>query len=126
VKLRHIEAYNEGRRRIARRYSELLADADVVTPGEPEDGSHVFHQYTLLSERRDEIMAALKEAGASSGIYYPIPLHRQSFCAYQYRDLRLPVTEETAERCFSLPMHPELSDTEVERIAGVVAEVVGS
>ena len=125
VKLKHIEAYNEGRRALARRYSELLAGADVVTPSEPWTGSHVFHQYTLLSDRRDDIMAALKEAGSSSGIYYPIPLHRQSFCADQYSDVTLPVTEDVAERCFSLPMHPELSDADVERIAGVVAEVAG-
>lgn len=122
VKLRHIDAYNAGRRAIARRYTELLADADVVTPVEPEEGSHVFHQYTLLSDRRDEVMAALKEAGSSSGIYYPIPLHRQAFCAAEYEDVSLPVTERIAEQCFSLPMHPELSEGDVERIAGVVAE----
>ena len=68
------------------------------------------------------IMDALNEAGSSAGIYYPIPLHRQAFCADEYRDLSLPVTERVAEQCFSLPMHPELSDTDVERIAGVVAE----
>ncbi len=122
VKLKHVEAYNEGRRRIARRYSELLADADVVTPTEPGHGNHVFHQYTILSERRDAVMAALKEAGSSSGIYYPIPLHRQAFCAEEYADVTLPVTERVAASCMSLPVHPELAAEDVDRIAAVVAE----
>ena len=124
VKLKHIEAYNEGRQRVARRYTELLADADVQTPTEPEHGSHVFHQYTLLTSRRDDIMTRLNDAGSSSGIYYPIPLHRQSFCADDYRDVTLPVTERVAEECMSLPIHPELGDAEIERIAEVVATTV--
>jgi len=122
VKLRHVEAYNDGRRRNARLYTECLAGADVQTPQEPPHGSHVFHQYTILTDERDAIMARLKDAGASSGIYYPIPLHRQEFCAEACRDLSLPVTERVAERCLSLPMHPELTEDQVRHIASVVAE----
>jgi dTDP-4-amino-4,6-dideoxygalactose transaminase len=122
VKLRHVEAYNEGRRRIARTYTEALADSDVVTPAEPEHGSHVFHQYTILTDRRDEIMKRLAEAGSSSGIYYPIPLHRQAFCRADYADVSLPVTEDVAQRCMSLPMHPELAEEQARTIAEVVAD----
>jgi dTDP-4-amino-4,6-dideoxygalactose transaminase len=122
IKLRHVEAYNDGRRRLARLYTEVLSDAEVVTPSEPERGSHVFHQYTILTERRDAVMERLRDAGSSSGIYYPIPLHRQSFCRDDYADVSLPVTERVAGQCMSLPMHPELDEEQARALAGVVAE----
>jgi dTDP-4-amino-4,6-dideoxygalactose transaminase len=120
IKLRHVDAYNDARQRHARLYTECLADADVQTPAEPPHGSHAFHQYTILTQDREAVMARLKDAGASSGIYYPIPLHRQEFCVDEYRDVSLPVTERVAEACLSLPMHPELTEEQVRRIAGAV------
>jgi dTDP-4-amino-4,6-dideoxygalactose transaminase len=121
IKLRHANAYSQARRRHARLYTECLSGADVQTPVEPPHGSHVFHQYTILTEEREAVMARLSEAGASSGIYYPIPLHRQEFCAEEYRDVSLPVTERVAQQCLSLPMHPELTDHQVRHIAEAVS-----
>ena len=118
TKLKRIEEYNMGRRRVAGLYKELLAGTEVEIPFEDGKGVHVYHQYTLLSTRRDEIMKALAAADISSAIYYPIPLHRQDVFAKDYRDLSLPVAESVAGSCFSLPIFPEMTDRQVEEVAG--------
>lgn len=120
TKLKHIEHYNRERRRVAHRYNELLADCDLITPYEDGIGTHVFHQYTLLSERRDELMAALKAADIASAIYYPIPLHRQAAFADSHSGVSLPVTESVARRCLSLPIYPELADADIRRVAETI------
>ena len=119
VKLRHIEDFNQNRRRVARKYSELLAGR-VETPHEDGIGVHVYHQYTLLSEHRDAIMAALQRQQIASAIYYPLPLHQQNVFAAECAGLRLPVTEDVSRRCLSLPIHPELEDADIHRIAAAV------
>ncbi len=124
-KLPHIDQYNAERRRVADRYDGGLAQLPIETPERAETGTHVFHQYTVLSDRRETVMAALSEAGIASAIYYPVPLHRQPAFADPAVDTpALPQTERVAERCFSLPMFPELEDAQVDRICGVIAEAL--
>lgn len=124
TKLKHIDVYNSGRRLNAARYTERLKDAGVIPPFEDGKGVHVYHQYTILSDVRDDIQKALSAEGISSAIYYPIPLHRQDV----YRDvcahLSLPVTEETASKVLSLPMYPELEESQIDRICKVISRVV--
>jgi len=120
VKLRHIEAFNRERRRVAHRYSELMSALPVETPCEDGLGVHVYHQYTLLCDRRDAVMEALKQADIASAIYYPVPLHQQKVFARQCEGLSLPVTESVAQRCLSLPIYPELEDADIQRIVGVI------
>jgi dTDP-4-amino-4,6-dideoxygalactose transaminase len=120
VKLRHVDDYNSNRRRVARRYGELLAGLPLQTPFEDGIGRHVYHQYTLLSDHRERIMQALQDAGIASAIYYPVPLHRQNVFAAESGELSLPVTESVALRCLSLPMYPELEDAAIVRIADVI------
>ena len=120
VKLRHIEEFNAGRRRAAHLYSELMADLPVETPYEDGIGVHVYHQYTLLSERRDAIMAALQQEGIACAIYYPVPLHRQNVFATDCAGVSLPVTESVAARCLSLPIYPELGEADIRRIVEVI------
>ena len=120
VKLRRLDEFNRERRRVAHRYSELMADLPVVTPHEDGLGVHVYHQYTVLSERRDVVMAALQQAGIASAIYYPVPLHRQNVFADDYADQALPVAESVATRCFSLPIYPELEDGQIVHIVDVI------
>jgi dTDP-4-amino-4,6-dideoxygalactose transaminase len=120
VKLRHIDEFNQGRRRAAHLYSELMADLPLETPYEDEKGVHVYHQYTLLCDRREAVMAALQKAEISSAIYYPVPLHKQNVFAADYAGLSLPVTESVAARCFSLPIYPELEESDVRRIVQVI------
>lgn len=120
VKLRHIEHFNEQRRRVARRYRECLADCPVQCPVEERVGEHVYHQFTLLCDQRERLAEALTRAGIASAIYYPIPLHRQKALHEHCRHGALPVSEDVARHCLSLPMYPELRDEQVDYITGVI------
>jgi dTDP-4-amino-4,6-dideoxygalactose transaminase len=125
-KLKRIGQFNEGRRRAAHQYSAGLDAIDGTTPPhEDGKGVHVYHQYTLLSDRRDEIMKALQEAGIGCAVYYPIPLHQQKAFSEVCQGMSLPVTEEIARRCMSLPIFPELSEEQVETVLGVIRGVMG-
>ena len=119
AKLKRIRSYNEGRRRAAHQYSDLLKDK-VTPPHEDGKGEHVYHQYTLLSDRRDAIMQKLQEAQIGCAIYYPIPLHKQKVFAEACAGLSLPVTEDVVNRCLSLPIFPELSEAQVNEIVRVI------
>ena len=117
VKLPHIDQYNRERRRVAARYRDGLAGLPVATPHEDGIGTHVYHQYTLLTDHRDAIMEALKAAGVAHAIYYPVPLHQQkAFADLPGRPDTLPVTESVAARCLSLPIFPELEDATIDGI----------
>ncbi len=120
VKLKRVDAFNSARRRIAHSYSRHLAGSGVQTPVEDGKGLHVFHQYTVQSDRRDAIQAALAAAGIASAIYYPIPLHRQALYAEACRGLRLPVAEAAAARVLSLPISPLITDAQIEQVCAVV------
>lgn len=121
AKLPHVEARNEARRRVARTYSRQLAELPVATPAEPGRGTHVFHQYTILSPHRDAIMRRLAADGIAAAIYYPVPLHRQPFSLESGKRPSLPVTERVARECLSLPMYPELTERQVVEVAASVA-----
>ena len=120
AKLKHIAAYNEGRRRVAHRYSAQLDGSVVTPPHEDGKGVHVYHQYTVLTDSRDAIMAALSAQQIASAIYYPIPLHRQEVFAAGYADVSLPVTEAVAASCMSLPIFPEMTDAQVDEVVRVI------
>ena len=120
AKLKRIDTYNARRRENAARYSENLAGSAVITPFERPGGRHVYHQYTLLTDGRDPVQAALAGAGIASAVYYPIPLHRQEVYRDSCAGLSLPVSEALAERVLSLPMYPELSIDQIDRICEVV------
>lgn len=120
VKLRHIDEFNLGRRRAAHLYSRLLADLPLQVPREDSIGTHVYHQYTVLCDRREAVMAALQEEEIASAIYYPVPLHQQKVFEADCRGVALPVTEQVATRCLSLPIYPELTEDQVRRVVDVI------
>lgn len=123
AKLAHLEAWTEARRAHARRYTELLAACDVVTPYEASCVRHVYHLYVIRTPRRDDLLAHLRARGIGAGVHYPIPLHRQP--AYRregYGDVHLPITEQVAAEVLSLPMYPELTETRIAYIAEAVKE----
>jgi dTDP-4-amino-4,6-dideoxygalactose transaminase len=123
VKLKRIDEYNGKRRQKAALYNSLLTTG-VERPVERHGCTHVYHQYTIRSPRRDEIQKRLKENAVSSVVYYPIPLHLQeavSFLGYKKGDF--PVAEEAAATVLSLPMYPELEDSDVRRIAEIINNV---
>ena len=123
AKLKRLPEYNKQRRRAAHTYSRLLAE--VVTPPQEDDiGTHVYHQYTLLTVQRDAIMQKLQDNNIGCAIYYPVPLHQQKVFADICRQVSLPVTEEVASRCMSLPIYPELTDEMVAQVTDVIKSAV--
>ncbi|MBU2570472.1 MAG: DegT/DnrJ/EryC1/StrS family aminotransferase [Gammaproteobacteria bacterium] len=124
VKLKRIEQYNQGRRRAAHLYSKLMADLPLTVPYEDGLGEHVYHQYTLLCDRRDDVLKALQDKQIGCAIYYPVPLHRQNVFKEAYADVSLPVTESVAANCMALPICPNLSDENIETIVGVIRSVL--
>ncbi len=126
VKLPYVDAWNERRREVARRYGEGLAGLDLVeTPGEAKDAHHVFHQYTLRVRdgRRDELEKRLGDAGIASATYYRVPLHRLApFGGTGGADADLPETERASEQVLSLPIGAHQPEAVTAR---VVAAILG-
>ena len=123
AKLKRIDEYNRRRRHVAHLYSDLMAYLPLTTPNEDGIGEHVYHQYTLLCDRRDDVLKALQDQGIGCAVYYPVPLHRQKVFADECRGLSLPVTESVASQCLSLPICPSLSDEDVKKIVSVIKGV---
>jgi dTDP-4-amino-4,6-dideoxygalactose transaminase len=127
VKLRHLDDWQAGRQRVAARYGELLGDLGVEIPYVRPDVTHVYHQYTIRVPRRDELSQYLNERGIGTMIYYPLPLHLQGL--YQdlgYREGSLPVSEGAGREVLSLPMYPELTEEQIQTVAGAIGEFLSS
>ncbi|MBS2037770.1 DegT/DnrJ/EryC1/StrS family aminotransferase [bacterium] len=122
VKLRHLERWNEKRRAVAAKYSEHLKG--FVTPPPVAPGcQHVFHQYTLRTTRRDEMMTYLNEKGVGAIIYYPLALHlQQVYAAMGHKLGDFPVTEKAQDEVLSLPMYPELNEGQIEQVVQTVKD----
>jgi perosamine synthetase len=122
AQLPKLEARNARRREIAARYDAELDG--VITPAVRPGVTHVYHQYTIRVARRDEFAELLRERGVGTGIYYPIPVHRQKpFEALGYGDQRFPVSERLTEQVLSIPVHPSLTDEEVSTVIDAVNAV---
>ena len=124
AKLKRIDQYNQARRKAAHYYSELMADLPLTTPYEDGLGEHVYHQYTLLSDNRDNIIEALQAEQIGCAVYYPVPLHQQNVFKEECAGVSLPVTESVAARCFSLPICPMLDGAAIEKIVSVIKTAV--
>ena len=95
----------------------------MTTPIVDRANEHIFHQYTLRVERRDELQAHLKAKGIGCAVYYPIPLHRQDcFLDLGYKEGRLPVSERAAREVLSLPIYPELTRDQLDTVVGAIRE----
>ena len=117
VKLRHLDAENECRRRLAQSYHTLLADTGFSLPEVRPGAAHVFHQYAICLPQRDALKTYLLQAGIGTLIHYPVPVHLQP--AYQNRLPRvasLPWTERVARQVLSLPIYPQMSDVQARRV----------
>jgi dTDP-4-amino-4,6-dideoxygalactose transaminase len=122
AQLPKLPANNARRQAIAARYDAELRG--VITPAVAPGATHVYHQYTIRVNRRDEFVEQLRERGVGTGIYYPIPVHRQKpFVALGYGEQRFPVTELLTEQVVSIPVHPSLTDDEVATVVAAVNEV---
>ena len=121
TQLERLPEFIEVRRANAVRLSAGLADVDgVTTPFEPKHMNHVYHQYTIRTERRDDLAEYLDANGVGTGIYYPTPIHEQP--AYADVSASAPIAEWAAEEELSLPVHPEVSADDVDHIVEVIAD----
>jgi dTDP-4-amino-4,6-dideoxygalactose transaminase len=126
IRLRHLDEWNERRRKAARLYRSLLADLPVTLPIEPAEMEHVWHLFVIRVRERGALQAHLERRGVATLIHYPIPPHMQR--AYDDLGLRsgaLPATEVIHREVLSLPMGPHLSEVQVRYVAGAVAECLG-
>jgi dTDP-4-amino-4,6-dideoxygalactose transaminase len=137
VKLQHLDRWNQQRSAVASRYQQLLANIpNIITPQSTSGGESVWNQYTIrliapsgvdASAYRDRVRTSLQAAGVISMIYYPLPLHLQSV----YLDLGYPAgsfpnTERVSHEVLSIPMFPELTPDEQQRVVYALKDAMGS
>ena len=123
VKLRHLDRWKAARHQHAARYTQLLGGLPgVVTPQVPAGAEHVYHQYTIRVPQRDRVKQFLADRGIASAVYYPVPLHLQPLYAdLGYKRGDLPEAERAADEVLSLPVYPELTSAQIERVAETLA-----
>jgi dTDP-4-amino-4,6-dideoxygalactose transaminase len=130
VKLKHLDAWTEGRRRNAAYYDKAFAAAGlgarVVTPVAVAGGRHIFNQYIVRVQKRDELKKFLGERGIGTEIYYPVPLHLQKCFEYLgYRAGDFPESERAAVETLALPIYPELAEAQLAHVVASIAAFYG-
>ncbi|HSE49360.1 MAG TPA: DegT/DnrJ/EryC1/StrS family aminotransferase [Terriglobales bacterium] len=130
VKLKHLEQWNEERRRHAAAYDRLLAKAGLVGGAQAplrllktrSEAHHIYHQYVVRSAKRDELRAFLKERGVATEVYYPVPLHLQPPLKYfGYGEGSFPESERACREVLALPMFAELTEGEQQYVVESIA-----
>lgn len=125
VKLKHLEAWTEARRRLADRYRERLARLPLKFPAEAEGRRHVWHLFVVLHPRRDEIRRELELRGIPTGLHYPVPVHLQDAYAHlEHRAGDFPIAERVASDCFTLPLYPEMTDEQQDRVIDALHDIL--
>ena len=123
VKLKYLDEWNEQRRKLASKYNSNLKEI-IKTPLENPLTKHVYHLYVIRTEKRNFVLEELKKRGIGTGIHYPIPLHLQKAFQYlKYKKGDFPIAEKFSEEILSLPMFPELTVEEVEKVCGVIKDL---
>jgi dTDP-3-amino-2,3,6-trideoxy-4-keto-D-glucose/dTDP-3-amino-3,4,6-trideoxy-alpha-D-glucose/dTDP-2,6-dideoxy-D-kanosamine transaminase len=126
-KLTRLDAYAEGRRAVARRYTEGLADTELVLPQVNPGNEHVYYVHVVRHPDRDAIIEALRAYDIHLNISYPWPVHTMSgFAKLGWEAGSLPVTERLAGEIFSLPMYPSLPEATQEKVVLALREVLGA
>ena len=119
IKLRYLDGWNEQRKQIAYQYDSFLKNK-VTIPFRDEACEHIFHQYTILTKRRAEIVQKLLSEKIIAGIYYPCPLHLQPSLQNKCKSYPCPNIEKISQECLSLPIYPGLKTNEIEKIAKII------
>jgi len=127
AKLVRLAGWNEARRQAARRYDELLRGLPgVVLPETLPGNEHIWHLYVVRVPRRDETLKRLNAAGIGAGIHYPIPIHLQgAFKALGQGPGSFPVTEKAAAEILTLPLYPQITPQQQERVADELRKAIG-
>ncbi len=125
VKLRHLDRWNDARRKLACLYCDLLDGSGVVLPAEVPGTTHVYHLFVIRTPRREALRAALQAQGIATAIHYPLPVHRQPFYARApIRHGALPQAEALVGEILSLPMFPEMTADQVAEVAAAVRQAM--
>jgi len=124
AKLPHLAAWSAARRANAAWYDGALAGVGAVrTPVRDPANEHIFHQYVIAAERRDELQEHLKAAGIGTGVYYPRPLHLQKcFEHLGYGEGAFPAAESASRRVLALPVYPELTEAQREHVVSSIRD----
>ena len=113
--------------RYRRLFGELLPDAGVVLPTEPDGRSHIYNQFVVRVPRRDDVRAFLTGRGIGTEVYYPVPFHLQEcFAALGHHRGDFPVAEAAAESTLALPIYGELSAAQQQTVVQTLAEALDS
>ncbi len=123
VKLRLLEAWTRERRRVAKRYHELLADTPLRLPREPDYAEGSRHLYVVRHPSRDALKKNLEANRIGCGLHYPVPLHLQKCYAHLgHREGDFPVAESAARECLSLPIYPEMTEAQIQRVGTTIQQ----
>ena len=123
VKLKHLEKWTNERRRVARRYHELLADTPLQLPREAAWAESAWHLYVVRHPQRDQLKQHLEANQVGCALHYPLPLHLQKcYADLGFKAGDFPVAEKAARECLSLPIYPEMTGARIQRVATVIKE----
>ena len=126
VKLPHLQKWTDARRRVAHRYHELLKGTPLQLPLEASFAESAYHLYVVRHPRRDELKAHLDAHGVGCALHYPLPLHLQKcYANLGYKNGDFPFAEKAGRECLSLPIYPELTEAQIERVATTVRSFFG-
>lgn len=124
VKIDCLREWTERRIDHAKKYDAAFAGTSIRTPVAKNYAYHIYNQYTIAVDNRDELMAVLKEKKIGHDIYYPVPFHLlECYKEMRHKEGDFPVSEEASKRVVSIPIFPELTDAEQEEVIGVVKSV---
>lgn len=121
--LKHIQEWNEGRRHAASIYNKKLSNIDAVTPPvEKDDNKHVYHLYVIQVPDRDGLREYLDQHKVGTGIHYPTPAHEHPAVVERCGEITRESAERVADRIVSLPMHPRISEAEIDKVCRLIGE----
>jgi dTDP-4-amino-4,6-dideoxygalactose transaminase len=126
VKLRHLDSWTNGRQRNADLYRRYIREMDIpiLTPVvKPYQSRHIYNQFVIMGQRRNELQAFLKEQGIGTEVYYPLPMHLQAcFSNLGYRAGDFPISERLANESLALPVYPELASEDIEYVCQMLKQ----
>lgn len=128
-KLPHLECWNAQRRRIAASLHAAMSELEHVAPPPPaaDPADHVYHQFVVRTQERDALRAHLAERGISTGVHYPVPIHRsEAFLESTEEGDVAPTATRLAREICSLPVFPSMSEVQIEQVAAALAEFAPS
>ena len=121
VKLPYLDSWNQQRRDIAKQYNEKIKNPKICKPIVADDNNHIYYVYIITTDKRDELRDYLKENGIISGVYFPVPFHLQKvYESLKYQKGDMPNAEFVGEHSLVLPMFPELTQDEIDKVIETV------